>query len=268
MQNIISLISEEINNVNEALNNICDKHNYVYDALQDFINSPSKRIRSVLTILYLKSLEKKISPDIITMLCAGELIHNASLLHDDVLDDANTRRGIQTLHKQFSPKIAILCGDYLVSIATKKLAELNNNKILTIFQECTRKMSDSEIVQFINRRKFLDADTYIEICKGKTAALFVAILESAATLANIDELAAKNFGENFGILFQLKNDTEKYSAQLDKQNNIYTLKDILGIEKTNDLKDNYLERANTYITNMPQNIYNNALKDLITKYDG
>lgn len=267
MQNIINLISEEINNINEALNNICDKHNSVYDALQNFINSPSKRIRSILTILYLKSLNTDISSDVITMLCASELIHNASLLHDDVLDDASTRRGIQTLHKQFSPKIAILCGDYLVSVATKRLAELNNNKILTVFQECTKQMSEAEIFQFINRGKLLDADTYIEICKGKTAALFSSVLESAAILTNINVEEAKSFGENFGILFQLKNDTDNYSAKLDKQNKIYTLKDILGIEKTNYLTDNYFERANACIAKMNPNIYVNALKDLIKKYD-
>ena len=79
----------------------------------------------------------------------------------------------------------------------------------------------------------------------------------------MDKNNAKKFAENFGILFQLKNDLEKNSAKADKKNKIYTLKDILGIAKTQALMDNYLEEIRSEIGDLPQNIYSRGLERLL-----
>lgn len=232
-------------------------------AIFDFLSNGSKLIRSTLGILYLKSQNITINNEIIKILATGEIIHNSSLLHDDVLDNADTRRGKTVIAKTFSPKISILAGDFLISRAIEKLLELNNFTILTSFKECTKKMAEAEIKQYFLRETIPTEEDYIDICTGKTANLFSKILESCANLTNISTEQAKIFAQNFGICFQIKNDLNKESALIDKNNGIYTAKEILGIEKTLVLLDNYKEEMRKLIENFPENIYKNELKDLI-----
>lgn len=233
------------------------------NALVDFISSGSKLIRSTIAIYYLKSQNIEISENITKILAAGEIIHNASLLHDDVLDDADTRRGISTMAKNFSSKISILAGDFLLSSAIEKLLEINNSNILKIFQECTKRMSEAEIKQYFLRGKMPNTQEYLDICKGKTASLFSAIFESCAIVSNINQEQARTFANIYGICFQIKNDLNEFSAMEDKKNGILTAKDILGIEKTSILLDNYKEEMRKLIQDFPENVYKNGLEDLI-----
>lgn len=231
--------------------------------LKDFVLLGSKFVRSMLTILYLKSQNIEITEDIYKILVAGELIHSASLLHDDVIDEADLRRGKPTLAKAFTPQISILAGDFLLSIAIEKILELNNLEILNIFKTCTKSMTEAEIKQYFLRNKEPILEDYLSICEGKTARLFSSILECSAILSNLSVEKAKKFGEIFGICFQIKNDLNFESAQIDKCNGIYTAKDIIGIEKTQNLLDNYKEEINDFIKDFSENIYKESLKDLI-----
>lgn len=233
------------------------------NGLRGFLSSGSKFIRSSLAIFYLKSQNCEIKDDIYTILCAGELIHNASLLHDDVLDDAETRRGHLTISKKFSPKISILAGDYLLTVAIEKLIGLNNLEILKIFEDCTKQMIESEMKQYFLRKIIPSKEEYLQICQGKTAKLFASILESCSIISGIDFQKAKIFGELFGLCFQIKNDLNKESAIIDNQNEIYTARDILGIEKTTNLLDNYREEMRKLIKDFPVNTYKEGLEDLI-----
>lgn len=231
--------------------------------LKVFLNSGSKCIRSRLAILYLKSLNKEIMSDIYKILAVGEIIHNASLLHDDVLDEATLRREQITIAEKHSSKLSILGGDYLLAFAMNKILELKNWDIVTIFKSATIMMSQAEIKQLLLRGKIPSKDNYIEICKGKTASLFSAILESVALLSDIDSIQAKRFGELFGIVFQIKNDMEENSSTQDKLNKIYTAVDILGIEKTLDLLDNYRQEMRDMIGEFPSSKSKDELEKLI-----
>lgn len=258
----MSLIEQEILNINdEILKGFTDP--ILTKDLSQFISSGSKRIRSIVAILYLKmqgiqptNLEYKI-------LAAGEIIHNASLLHDDVIDEADLRRGKSTIGKRFSPKISILAGDYLLSYAIEKILEINKPEILNLFKDCVRDMCLSEFSQYFLRENVPSKEKYISICEGKTAKLFSTILKSCARLNNLDEETAEIFGKTFGTYFQLKNDLLKVSIEQDKVNGIYTLKDILGIEKTKNLLDNYIEKMNEILSVFPDNIYKEELRDLL-----
>ena len=97
--------------------------------LQNFLLGSSKMIRSQLAVLFLKAYNIEISEAILKILALGEIIHNASLLHDDILDDAKTRRGKITIGEKYSDKASILAGDYLLTLAMKKLLEVNNVNI-------------------------------------------------------------------------------------------------------------------------------------------
>ena len=262
MNKINGLAKNELTLIDNELSNLFTNSNNIYKELKNFLETPTKRIRSLITILYLKA--NGINPNI-NLLVAGELIHNASLLHDDVLDNAKTRRNNPTLWTKFNPHISILSGDFLLSLATERLIKIENWKILAKFQNCIKKMSEAEILQYSLRNKIPTKEQYLEIIEGKTAELFVAILKSSCLEAKFQETQASNFARNFGLLFQLKNDLEKQSASADLENKIYTLKDIIGIEKTKVLMDNYQEEILKEIKELPQNIYSKGLKDLLGK---
>ena len=194
-------------------------------------------------------------------LSATEIVHNASLLHDDVIDNADTRRNKPTISKIFNPKIAVLAGDYLISFAIEKLLSLNNSDIISNYKLTIQQMCKAEIKQFSLRNFVPKIEDYIEICTGKTAALFVTTLKSCFDILNLQENQGLEFVKTFGIYFQLKNDIEKISAQNDKKNKIYTAKDILGIEKTNILLDNYRRE----LINMIQYLQDSAYKHELVK---
>lgn len=263
MNNIKQIVETEIDAVNYKLNTLAINNVEIHKELTDFINSPSKRIRSLCAILYFKSNFLRIEPEFINILVIGELIHNASLLHDDVIDNSQSRRGKPTIGLKYTPQIAILSGDLLLSIATEMLIELNNSEIIKIFQKCTKKMSEAEINQYFLRGKNPSLNEYINIAEGKTASLFEAIFRSCAHITNSEQEKSENFAKNFGILFQLKNDVEINSAKTDEQNNIYTPKDFLGIEKTQILIDNYFDKVRREIEEFPESIYKKGLLDLL-----
>ena len=237
------------------------------DCLKNFVSSGSKFIRSKLAILYLKSHNIEISNDILNILISGEIIHNASLLHDDVIDNADFRRGKTSISKEFSPKISILAGDFLISKAIEILLEIKNFEIIKIFKDCTQKMSEAEIKQFFLRKQIPSKEEYLKICEGKTATLFSSILESCAIISGIQKENARIFGKIFGTYFQIKNDLDINSSNADKLNNIYTAKDILGIENTKNLLDNYIEEMSILLEELPNKIYKKELEDLIQTYD-
>lgn len=260
--NCMMIIEKELNCVKKELLNGF-KEPVSIKILEPFITNGSKLIRSSLALLYLKAQNIEITNDIYKIIATGEIIHNASLLHDDVIDNAELRRGKITIAKEFSSTISILSGDYLLSYAIEKLLELKNFEILEIFKSCTQNMTKAEFKQHFLKNNLPTENEYIEICKGKTATLFSSILESTAILSKINSEKAKHFGEIFGIFFQIKNDLAKDSSIIDIKNGIKTAKDILGIEKTKSLLDNYKEEMSNLIKDFPNNDYKKDLEDLI-----
>lgn len=255
-------LMDDINTIDKYItNNLKDV--LPEEELLAFLNNGSKRIRSKLAALFVSAYNKPFTPDIYKVMAACELIHNASLLHDDVIDNSDLRRGLTTIGKKFSYNISILCGDYLVSKAIELLLETNNREIFEIFNKCVQNMSLAEIKQYFLRSQKASIDDYLEICKGKTAGLFTAALQSCFILSNIDTEIAIKFGNLFGIYYQIKNDTEKYSASIDKKNKIFTLADIAGIENTQILLDNYKRELKSVLEKIPQNKYTFEIEDII-----
>ena len=265
MNNVRALLKEDLDRIEHNLKNLFPNENEVFEELNNFINGASKKIRSTVSLLYLKANNIEISEDIITLLSSGELIHNASLLHDDVIDNSDTRRSEKALHKKYNEKIAILSGDFLLSLVVENLLKIKNDNILQDFISAAQKMSKAEIEQYLNRGSDIDKETYINIISGKTASLFEVILKSSAILANIDEKKALKFGNLFGKLFQINNDLKFDSQENDKANNLKTIVNILGIEKTKILKDNYKEELRGILSNFPENEYRSVLENLVNK---
>lgn len=228
-----------------------------------FVNTGSKRIRSRLALCYIKANNKIPNENINNLLAASELIHNASLLHDDVIDSSDSRRGTTTVARKFSSNISILCGDYLVTKAVNLLEEINNREISQIFNNCIKNMAAAEIKQYFLRGNSPSIEDYLEICKNKTAGLFASILEGCAIILKLDRYTAKRFGEIFGICFQLKNDAESKSILDDVKNKILTASDIIGIENTLTLSDNYKRELNGIVDKLPESHCKTELRELI-----
>ena len=257
------IVAEDLNKIEAKISNLVTNESDVFNDLELFISEKSKRISSIFSLLYLKLNNTEINDKLINLLSAGELIHNASLLHDDVIDDADLRRGSITLSNKYNSKIAILSGDYLLSFAVECLAQLDNKDILNIFINTTKLMSEAEISQYFLRNKEVTFEEYLKIIYGKTASLFEGILSSASILSGIDVNCAKEFGKNFGLLFQINNDMNHYSKENDEKNGIKTVIDILGIEKTNVLKDNYKQKMREDLNKYSDSQYRRGLEDLI-----
>jgi len=178
------------------------------------IDSGGKRIRPILTILIGKAMGYE-KDDLITLASAVELLHTASLIHDDVVDNSEIRRGKKSIHKKWNNAHSVLVGDFVYSKAFQLMSLLGNQKIISSLANSTNRISEGEILQLTMVGKEIDKNDYFEIIGRKTAELFKASVKCAALLANASEKQIKsitNFGFSLGIAFQLKDDLLDYSG--------------------------------------------------------
>ncbi len=145
-----------------------------------------------------------------------ELLHTASLVHDDVVDDASERRGALSVNALWNSKIAVLVGDYMLSKGLLISIEKNHTDMLEITAEAVKSMTEAELLQIQKSRKLnLGEDDYFRIIRGKTAALIAACTACGARAAtdNTDTIQLmKDFGETLGIAFQIRDDILDYNS--------------------------------------------------------
>lgn len=240
------------------------------------LNAKSKHIRSVMSIIYLKSKNLQITRAHIELLSAVELIHSASLIHDDVIDEGKVRRNIETLNSKFSSKLAVISGDYLLSKALQIINNLKSFEIIKSFAKTLEDMCNGEISQYFNRFKITTIDEYIEKSQNKTAELFVTALNSCLILSGIEDNNAEIFAKNFGTAFQIRDDLINITQRSNTNPNdikegIYTAPVIFagdkdkvkdGIEKTYLLINNYIDRALNALNGIENNEYKGILVNL------
>ncbi len=145
-----------------------------------------------------------------------EYIHTATLLHDDVVDDADLRRGRQTARKVWGNQISILVGDYLYSKAICQIVGLRNQRINEVLSEACRMMAEGEVLQlYYNGNPQISESEYLRIVEYKTAGLIAASCRIGAIIADASpdqEEALFRFGQHLGVAFQLADDTLDYAA--------------------------------------------------------
>ncbi len=146
-----------------------------------------------------------------------ELLHTATLVHDDVVDDSYERRGFFSVNALWKNKIAVLVGDYFLSKGLLLALETKNYNLLHITSTAVKRMSEGELLQMEKARKLdIDEEVYFEIIKNKTASLIAAACEVGAASTTTDaELIEKlrSIGENIGIAFQIKDDLFDYGEE-------------------------------------------------------
>lgn len=147
-----------------------------------------------------------------------ELLHTATLVHDDVVDDANERRGFFSVNALWKNKIAVLVGDYLLSRVLLLSIENNNTRALGIVARAVREMSEGELLQIEKARKLdITEEVYFEVIRQKTGSLVATVCEAAAASVNREDIAAdmRKFGELVGLAFQIKDDIFDYGTPND-----------------------------------------------------
>lgn len=245
----MELIQKELNKINNRIDDALFNH---YDILKDILDYPienrGKQLRAVLGILAGKVLDTnaELCSSQIDFLSSIELIHNATLIHDDVIDNAQIRRGNQSLYKKYGSKLAILTGDYYLSAALKLVVTIQNEKLKEIFSSSIKELIEGELFQDLSLFKIPPFELYIDVIRRKTALLFeLACYGTSLLSSEANEVVCQNlrqFGLNFGIGFQIGDDLKNFKNYENKpilndfENGIMTLPIILLTQNDENLK--------------------------------
>lgn len=183
-------------------------------ALAHVGRSSGKMMRPMLVLLTAKSVAGSVAQCTNYAAASLELLHTASLLHDDVVDESPMRRGVPSLHSLFSNRIAILAGDYIFSTSLKTAALTKNVEIIENLSLLGQQLSKGELLQLqLQNNGGFSEDNYIEVIRNKTASLFATCCRFGALSVGADETTVEafaRFGELLGICFQIKDDIFDY----------------------------------------------------------
>ena len=251
-------LSNEIDDLNAFLKKVTTTEIPLINTLSShMIDSGGKRIRPIIVFLISKimSNEKKV----IESAAIIELIHAATLLHDDVVDQSDVRHNINTANKLWGNDSAVLVGDFLYSRAFELIVEINRERVYKILAETTNKISQGEVMQLMYKEKIIeDKEKYIEIVYLKTGKLFEASALVAMDIAGSSNYDwAKQFGKNFGIAYQLRNDYLDYFGD-DNETGKNIAEDLSEGKSTLPLIHSYIN-SNTNDKSIIENIFNNKI---------
>ena len=216
LKNIQQLSQKDMSSVNDLIYSQLQSDVALINQLGIYIvNGGGKRMRPMLTILAAQALNYE-GKDHITIAAIIEFIHTATLLHDDVVDESNMRRGRETANALFGNSASVLVGDFLYTRSFQMMTKLNNMKVMDILSDATNIVAEGEVLQLMNCN---DPDTteesYLEVIYCKTAKLFEAATRLSAVLSNQSkpiENAMLDYGKYLGTAFQLVDDIMDYTA--------------------------------------------------------
>jgi octaprenyl-diphosphate synthase len=178
------------------------------------VKRKGKQMRPMFVFLTAKMLNEKVEDASYTAASLIELSHTASLVHDDVVDDANERRGVFSVNALWKNKIAVLVGDYLLAQGLLMSVNTQQFKLLQIVSDAVKEMSEGELLQIEKARRLdITEDVYYSIIRQKTASLIASCCAAGAASVSKDEALIqkmKRFGELVGMAFQVKDDIFDY----------------------------------------------------------
>lgn len=254
-------IETELGDFIELFNHALDHEDGLLQTVLNHIKQRAgKRMRPILILLVAKNFGQVSS---VTQHAAVglELLHTASLVHDDVVDEAAERRGQASVNADYDNKVAVLVGDYVLSTALLHVSYTHSEIIVRRLAELGRTLSDGEILQLANiQSKKVTEEVYYKIIERKTAALFeacAAIGAESAGAAEEEVEAARLFGKNLGIVFQIRDDIFDY----------YDSEAEIGKPTGNDLAEGKLTLPIIYALNSTENEEMNALARKVKAHD-
>lgn len=218
-----------------------------------------KRLRPMLVLLSAK-LSGEVNDSAIHASIALELLHTATLVHDDVVDDTYERRGSQSVNARWGNKVAVLLGDYMLAGALRQVAKTRNADILELLAGIALELSDGEILQLTSTQNIkISEEQYFNIIRKKTAHLFAACCEVGALAAGAGSEARqhlRSYGEYLGMCFQIKDDVFDYYPNIS-----------IGKPTGNDLRDGKITLPLIYALNNSTDEMRNKIFTLINIRD-
>ena len=207
-------IEQDLNDFVQLFNeSLTHTDNLLGSVLTHIRQRGGKRMRPMLILLTAKNFGK-VSQVTQNAAIGLELLHTASLVHDDVVDESSERRGQASVNATYDNKVAVLVGDYILSTALLKVSLTDNQKIIQLLAELGRTLAAGEILQLSNiQNQEFSEEVYYQIINNKTAALFEACAKIGSLSAGASEeeiAAAAKFGQNIGMIFQIRDDIFDY----------------------------------------------------------
>jgi octaprenyl-diphosphate synthase len=231
LDDIKAPVENEIKEFSAFFKNAMRSNVTLVDTIARYIvKQKGKRIRPIVVFLCAKACGA-VNPSTFRGATLVEILHTATLVHDDVVDDADTRRGLASINAVWKNKVAVLMGDYLLS--TGLMISLNHDDVyfLKVTSDSVRRMSEGEILQIQKSRELnIDEATYLKIIANKTASLLSTCSEIGAASVTEDPAlrkAMKDYGENVGMAFQIRDDILDFTSR----------KSILGKPIGGDMKE-------------------------------
>ena len=220
-QKIFSLIKTEMKLVEQEFERQAGSNIQVINYLGDYLRaSGGKRVRPALLLLSTFAVGGNSSNEnVVRLATVMEMLHTATLVHDDIIDNADTRRNRSSINARFGNQSAVLMGDWLYMSAFETSLQERSLEILDILTRLTRKMTEGELIQLtvLGRTDISEAD-YFDILQRKTAFLFSACCEIGAILGKASkeqQIALRDYGMNLGTAFQLADDVLDFTADED-----------------------------------------------------
>ena len=247
--------------------------------MTDFhVNTGGKRLRALLTLGSAKMCGYSKGTRDINLAACVELIHAATLMHDDVIDNGTVRRGKKTLNKIWGNHSSVLIGDYLLSRCFEMMVDDGNLEVLKLLSSTSSKIAQGEVLQ-LQHNKEVDMleETYLKIISAKTAELFAAATKVGAILSEVktkEKEALEFYGRNLGLTFQIADDTLDYNSDLklfgkkigqDFYEGKITLPIILLLQKTENNEKEKIK--NIFLKDERDENELNYIMSLIKKYD-
>ncbi len=188
------------------------RHPILYAAAEHLFSVQGKRVRPAIVLLISRATRPNldITPKHRRLAEITEMIHTASLVHDDIVDESELRRGIPTVHSLFSNRVAVLAGDFLFAQSSWYLANLDNLTVVKLLSQVIMDLAEGEIQQGLNRfDASLSIEAYLEKSYYKTASLIANSSKAAGVLSEVSEELAEDlycYGRNIGLAFQIVDD--------------------------------------------------------------
>lgn len=216
---LISLVKPELEQVNAIILDAAKSEIDLIPKIADhLINAGGKRLRPIFTLASAK-LSGHEGERHVNLAVAVEFMHTATLLHDDVVDESEKRRGRDTANNIWGNKASVLVGDYLLGRSFQMMTADGSIPVLKILSDAAARIAEGEVMQLTTTQNIATTEAeYIEVVQAKTAELFAAACEvGGAIVADLEKQKnLRAFGENFGIAFQIVDDILDYAAEPEK----------------------------------------------------
>ena len=209
----VAAISDELNAFNSLYNSMKSDNPHLQSMIEHMYKADGKKIRPILLLLTAKALGE-VNDNTYHSAVTIELLHTAALIHDDVVDEANTRRGQPSLNSVFDNRKTVLCGDFFLSSALTQSVLTGDLEIVATIARLGKKLAEGELQQlFVADNVIIDEAEYFNIISQKTASLFSACMKIGALTVTDDKQIIKTFtelGELIGISVQMRDDIFDY----------------------------------------------------------